>query len=104
MEHPLQIVFRGFEPSDAAKAVVEEKASSLERFYNKIESCRVVLELPHRRETNGRAYHVGIRVRVPGDELVVSHAPKEHVAEELETTINHAVREMQDYVGRRRRQ
>ena len=38
MEHPVQITFRGFEPTDAIKQTVEERANRLEMFFDKIDA------------------------------------------------------------------
>ena len=108
MEHPLQITFRGMEPSDDAKQAVEERMERLERAYSKIESCRVVLEAPPRHQHKGGDYHVRIRLVVPGDEIVVSHDPKPHSPQaDLHLAIgdafHEATRQLEDYVDQRRR-
>ena len=108
MEQPLQITFRRLEPSDAVKASVTGRAQNLERFYDKIETCRVLVE-SHNSPSKGSGYHVRIRLTVPGQELIVSRDPERRgPKEDLDLTIQNAFREMkrelQDYVGRRRRQ
>jgi ribosomal subunit interface protein len=109
MEHPVQITFRGLESTDALRQAVEERAQKLEHFYDKIEYCHVVLEAPHRHHRQGNVYHVRVRVMVPGEEIVVSRDPPEHVQhEDLYLAINDAFKEttrrLEDYVRRRRRQ
>ena len=47
MELPLQITFRHMDTSDAV-AAVRERAEELERFFDRIMSCRVVVECRHR--------------------------------------------------------
>lgn len=75
MDVPPEIAYRGFEPGDALRALVEREIEKLERYYDRIVSCRVMVELPHRRRESGNLYHVRIAVSVPGDELVVSRDP-----------------------------
>ena len=76
MEIPLKIAFRNMEPSRAIEASVREKANKLESFYDRIMSCRVMVEAPHRHHHKGKAYQVRIDITVPGGELVINRAPK----------------------------
>ncbi len=109
MEHPLQITFRGLEPSDALKEAVETRVGKLDKFYDKIESCRVVVEAPHHHHQTGNVYHVRVRLTVPGEEIVVSRDPAKHTPHvDAYLAINDAFKEtkrqLEDYVRRRRRQ
>lgn len=75
MEVDPQIRFRNFDPSDKLKADVRSRVDELERFFDRIVSCRVMVDVPHRRGRSGNRYKVRIAVRVPGDEIVVSRDP-----------------------------
>jgi len=75
MELPVQITYRNLEPSDAVTARVEAEAAKLDTFFDRITSCRVVVEAPHRHHKWGELFHVRIELGVPGAELVVSHEP-----------------------------
>ena len=83
MEIPLQITFRNMPPSEAIENAVKEKAAKLESFYNRIMSCRVVVEAPHRHHHKGKAYQVRIDLTVPGGELVINRAPQRLAAAKL---------------------
>lgn len=76
MEIPLQIKFHNVPPSQAIEDNIREKASKLDCFYDRIISCRVMVEAPHRHHRKGKAYEVRIDITVPGGELVVNRAPK----------------------------
>jgi len=107
MEHPVQITFRGLEPTDALAKAVEDRAYDLEQYFNKIQSCKVVVESSHRSHRQGNLYHVRVRLAVPGEEIVVSRDPAEHAQnEDMYLAINDAfketVRRLEDYVRRRR--
>ena len=78
MQLPLQITFRNMDPSEAVEAKIKERAEKLERFTNKITSCRVNVEAPHKHQHKGSLYHVRIDITVPGEELVVSRKPDKH--------------------------
>lgn len=72
MQLPLQITFRDMETSHRLEAEIQRRAEKLEQFYDRIMSCRVVVECPHQSQTNGQVYDVRIDLTVPGHELVVS--------------------------------
>ena len=76
MEIPLQITFRNMPRSQAIENNIREKASKLESFYDRIMSCRVIVEAPHRHHRKGKTYEVRIDLTVPGGELVINHSPK----------------------------
>ena len=75
MPIPVQITFKELDHSDAIEARIHELASRLERVFDRIEMCEVMIEAPHRHQRNGRQYHVRIRLAVPGDDIIVSHDP-----------------------------
>ena len=78
MELPVQITYRNMEPSPAVTARVEAETAKLDKFFDRITSCRVVVEAPHRHHKWGELFHVRIELGVPGAELVVSHEPTPH--------------------------
>jgi ribosomal subunit interface protein len=109
MEHPVQVTFRGIESTDAIKKAVEDRARDLERYYDKIQSCKVMVESSHRSQRQGNLYHVRVRLAVPGEEIVISRDPPEHAQnEDMYLVVNEAfqsaARRLEDYVRRRRRQ
>jgi cold shock CspA family protein len=59
------------------EAAVLKEANGLDRFFDQITSCRVVIEAPRRREYGG-LYNIRIDLSVPGEELVVEHNPTLH--------------------------
>lgn len=107
MRLPLQVTFRGMEHSDALEAKIRERAEGLDRFFERIMGCRVVVELHHKHHQQGNLYHVRIDLTVPGDELVVSREPDEHLMHEdahvaVRDAFDAARRELEDYARRRR--
>lgn len=73
---PVQITYRNVAPSATIDASVMEKAEKLGVFYDRIMSCRVILEAPHRHHQKGKLYHIRINLAVPGGEVTVKHEPK----------------------------
>jgi ribosomal subunit interface protein len=80
MQIPLQITFRNLDRSPALETNVREHAGKLDQFYDRIMSCRVVIEAQHKHHRQGNHYHVTVDVTVPGAELVASREPDEHHA------------------------
>lgn len=109
MQLPLQITFRDMEASPAIESRIRKRASKLERIFERITACRVVVEAPHHHHHKGKLYHVRIDITVPQEELVVSREPKDrHAHEDVHTAIHDAFkaaeRQLEDYVRRRRGQ
>ena len=75
MDTPLEIAFRNMESSEALETLVRERADKLHRYFDRINSVRVAVEVGHKTQGGSKAYHVRIETRVPGQELVVSQDP-----------------------------
>jgi len=74
-----QITFHGLPHSAGLEAEILERIAWLEKFYQGIVSCRVVVEVPHRHRRDGRHVEVSIELTVPdGDEIVIRHEPSLH--------------------------
>jgi len=73
---PVQITFRGMDTSQAVERRIREKVRKLEHLHDRITSCHVVVEAPHRRRQKGKLYLVSIDVTIPGRELVVNTAKR----------------------------
>ena len=82
MPIPMQITFRNMDPSDTVRARIEQEATKLSQMNNRLMSCRVVVEAPHRQHRQGTIYHVSIDAKVPGTEIAVNRDPGEHHAHE----------------------
>ena len=75
MKSPVQITFRNLEPSPLVEEWVRAETEKLETFYDRILSCRVAVEIPHRHHRKGKQCHVRIDLTLPGKELVVKREP-----------------------------
>ena len=82
MQLPLQITFRHMDTSEAVAARIRERAEELDRFFNGIISCRVVVECRHPRHIKGNLFRVGVDINVPGREIAVGRDPAAHHAHE----------------------
>ena len=107
MQVPLQISFSNMDASDAVRARVEELAAKLDRFHDRIMSCRVVVRAPNRRQHKGRLFHVSIDLKVPGHEIVINRDPPQHHSHEdvyvaIRDAFDALVRQIEDATRERR--
>ena len=72
---PIQIEFRNVDASPAVERGIRKAVAKLDRFFDRIISCRVLVEIPHLRHRSGSPYLVRIDLTVPGREIVVKHQP-----------------------------
>jgi ribosomal subunit interface protein len=86
MKIPLQITVRNLDLSETFKTEIRNKAENLDKFYDQIMRCRVVVEVPHRHSREGILYKVHIHMTVPGNELAVER----ELAQDLEVAIRDA--------------
>ena len=101
MQVPLQISLHGIEHSDVLYNAVREKSEKLERYYDRIMSCRVVLELAgHKRK--GKQYSARIDLKVPGGEIVVTHQHDEDLQIALRDAFDAVRRRLEDYARTQR--
>jgi ribosome-associated translation inhibitor RaiA len=61
--------------SAAVAARLQEETDKLDRYLDRITSCRVTVEAPHRHHRYGDPFHIRIELGVPGKELVVTREP-----------------------------
>lgn len=107
MQLPLQITFRNMEPSPAIEQRIRKKAEKLDRYFDHVISCRVMVEAPHRHQHKGKLYHVRVDVTVPDGELVANRNPEQH---HRHTDMNAVIRDafdaiykqLDEYVGKLR--
>ena len=78
MKKPIQITFRHMDTSPAAEAAIRAEAETLESHYDRITSCRVVVEQQHRHHLRGNGFQVSIDIHVPTSHIIVNHTPSIH--------------------------
>jgi len=73
MQMPLQLTFRRMAHPDSLAAHIARRAQKLERLFDRIVSCHVVVELTGHHHAHGDRYRVSINLGLPGRELLVRH-------------------------------
>jgi ribosomal subunit interface protein len=102
MRLPLQVTFRNFPPSEAIEAHINEKAAKLDRYYDRIMSCRVVVDSTQRRRHQGKLYGVRIDITVPRKELAVTREENEDVYVAIRDAFDVASRRLEEHARRER--
>jgi len=107
MQIPLQVTFKGMDRSEAVEAKVRERAGKLERFAERITSCRVVVERATHRHHKGDVYHVRVDVTLPGHEIAATRDPEradthEDVYAAVRDAFDAARRQIEEALRRRR--
>lgn len=109
MQTQAQISFHGLDHSDAVETHIRERVAKLDKLFDRITSCRVVVEAEHHGHSNQSPTHktflVSVRVGVPGDELVVKGDKKSNGNADVNIAIRDVFsvmeRRLKDYVRRR---
>lgn len=111
MQIPVQITFHGIDHSDAVEERIREKVGRLEALFDRLTSCKVVIESHHKNTSNlhhkGEPFHIRIDLTLPGGELVVKRDPKDsHVNEDVYVALRDAFqameRQLKEFIARQR--
>ena len=74
MDTPLDITFKGLDKSDAVEGKIAERAAKLERHFDRMTHCRVVVAAPHKHSHKGKTYEIKIDIGIPGGApLIITH-------------------------------
>lgn len=76
MDTNLEIAFHNMEPRADLEILIRERAEKLERLYDRMTGMRVAVEHQHRQHRTGNVFDVHIELMVPGNDIVVSRAPR----------------------------
>lgn len=91
MQVPIKVVYRGLLPQykEGIEGEVRLLAGKLDKFHPGIISCRIVVEMPHKRHHDGNLFRATITLNVPDKQIVVS---REHPVSQINENIYVAVR------------
>jgi ribosomal subunit interface protein len=103
----LHLSFRDIESSPAVEARVRERAARLERYFDRITACRVVIESPHHHHHQGRQFRVRVDITVPDGEIIADTGRSPSGAHEdvyvaIRDAFDTAGRTLEDWARRRR--
>ena len=102
MQNPLQISTRNISLSEVAENSIRERAGKLDQFYNRIMSCRVMVEAQHKQQHKAIDYHVRIDITVPGHEIVVKRPSHKDIYVAIRDSFNTAKRQLESFARKQR--
>ncbi len=108
MQLPIQVVLKDVLQPAAVQEEVIRAADAMERFHDRITSCRVAVTNPDARHRSGGLFDVHISLRVPGHgDIEVSRraadrAEREHLNVALRKAFAQARRQLQDIAREKR--
>lgn len=102
MQVPLEITGHHLSVSKRTETMIAKKAAKLERFYDRLTSCRVVLEGPDKHRKNGAPFKVRIHLGVPGSEITIDRQQGDDLTAAIHAAFGAATRKLQEYARTRR--
>lgn len=99
---PVQITVRDMPFSKALESHIRKKVEKLSHFYQRIQSCHVVINVPQKHKRQGKLFSVRIDLMVPGKEIVVNKKLDEDVYIAIRDAFNALVRQLESYSHIRR--
>lgn len=95
---PLQITSRNLELTEPIKADIREHAEKLDKYYDRITSCRVTVEAIPKRSL----YNVHIDITVPGAEIIIKLDPNTDLYVSIRDAFHDARRRLEDFARKQR--
>ena len=101
-----EVAFRNVSQTPAMQRAIQDGIAELEKVEGHITSCRVMVELGHRRDRSGNPYHVRVDVTIPGTEIVVTGPPppggEDHAVVAIADAFKTARSRLLEYARKRR--
>jgi cold shock CspA family protein len=104
MQVPIKVVYRSLLPQykEGVEGEVQLLAGKLDKFHPGIISCRIVVEMPHKRHHEGNLFRATITLNVPDKQIVVSREhPVSQIHENIYVAVRHAfddaIRQLEEY-------
>jgi len=101
---PVQITIRDIPSSEAIETQIRKKAEKLQRFFDRMSSCRVVVELAKKHPHQGKLFNVRVDITVPGKEVVATHKSDEDVYVAIRDAFDAVQRQLEGYSQKRKGQ
>jgi len=99
---PPEIRTRGVPLTETDQEEIRRRAAQLDKYYDRITSCRVALDAPAAHHHRGGPYTLRIELRVPGTVLVVDRMQEEQLKHAIQGGFDAARRRLEDYARRQR--
>lgn len=98
---PVQITAKDILVTPVLEAQIRKRVDKLKHYYDRINSCRVVITLPKQHMNQGKIYNVHLDLKVTGKELVVTRKSNEDMYVALRDAFDALERQLEEH-GRKR--
>lgn len=96
-----RIAVRNVELPAEAEADLRERITGLSRYYDRITSCVVTIDVPQRRrKIDALKYRVRLEIVLPGGEIVINRQPCDELRTAVQDAFSAARRRLQTYAQR----
>lgn len=95
---PLQITTKGVNLLPDDEEAIRREALALDGFADRITSCRVTVETPHRHQRTGAGFNVRVDLGLPQGELAVTRQSDTGLLTAVQQAFDAARRQVQDHV------
>lgn len=107
MQKKPEVLFRNIDRSICLEKSIVNRIHKLEKHFDLITSCQVIVEETHHHKHQGKLFHIRINLRVPEKELVVSHEKHDKQEHEdpyiaVRDAFNAMERQLSDYAQKLR--
>lgn len=102
MQVPLEITGHHAYVSKRVESLIRKRTDKLERFYDRLTSCRVVIDKPAKSQKNGTPFKVRIHIGVPGQEITIDRQQETDIIAAVHSAFDAATRKLQEYARTRR--
>jgi cold shock CspA family protein/ribosome-associated translation inhibitor RaiA len=99
---PLQITARDTELDDLMREEITERVAKLDKVYDRIMRCKVVVEEPKRHPHEGKMYSVHVIMTVPGAELVTKREVNKDLNLAMRDSFQAARRKVEEFAREQR--
>jgi hypothetical protein len=80
MSTPISITFPRSRPTPWLASAIETRVNRLSAICDDVQSCRVVVDIPHRHHRRGNRFRVRIELAVPGEDVAITRDANIHGA------------------------
>ncbi len=96
---PIEVTLRDIENTQSIDDRIRKKAEKLSQFYDRIEFCTVVVDMPKRHPHQGKLYNVRIETGVPGKRLQANNHQGENLYTEIRDAFAAIQRQLNEYAN-----
>lgn len=98
---PLQITSHDIPLTEAIESHIRKRTDKLSQFYDRINSCRVVVEIPQKHKHQGKLFNVRIDLTVPGKELAVNRKSNPDIYVAIRDAFDALERQLEEHARKR---